>query len=99
MFQGFFNPRISEVLNGSAPNLNPDRQTNSGAAVTHRDSESSLPTIFLGQSGESVSDEDDSERRNSAPGQRRGSKLIELFDNKKRKQPIKYRDKQGKNNT
>lgn len=75
--------------------MNPDRQTNSGAAVTHRDSESSLPTIFLGQSGESVSDEDDSERRNSAPGQRRGSKLIELFDNKKRKQPIKYRDKQG----
>lgn len=49
----------------------------------------------MGQSGESISDEEDSERRNSAPGQRRGSKLLELFDNKKRKQPIKYRDKQG----
>jgi hypothetical protein len=48
----------------------------------------------MGASAESVTDEDDSERRSLASG-RRGSKLIDILDTKKKRPPIKYKDKQG----
>ena len=92
----------SEVLNGTGSASYPDRQNPDPSIATttnRRESDTSLPTIFLGASTESNSNDDEDnnpDRRNSASDRRRGSKLLDIFDGRNKKSPKRYKDKQGK---
>ena len=106
VFQNFkkqkCNYRSDEVLSASTSNLTGSLSV---PALIRRGSDTSLPTNMLWSQSQSVDsatdDEDMAERRgsvanSSASPSRRGSRLLDFLENKKKKDRKRYKDKQGK---
>ena len=94
--------RSDEVLSASTSNLTGSLSV---PALIRRGSDTSLPTNMLWSQSQSVDsatdDEDMAERRgsvanSSASPSRRGSRLLDFLENKKKKDRKRYKDKQGK---
>ena len=93
--------RSDEVLSASTSNLTGSLSV---PALIRRGSDTSLPTNMLWSQSQSVDsatdDEDMAERRgsvanSSASPSRRGSRLLDFLENKKKKDRKRYKDKQG----
>ena len=90
----FFRP--DEVLSASASNLSHLQPPNAGSGLIRRGSETSLPNIWSGSVESGIDDEGSLSIPGGIPGGRRGSRMLDFLEMKKRKPPKRvYKDKQG----